>query len=129
MEIAMNIRQFDKEYPIYIGVSKKEFEEIKRRNKLYADLFEFTDSMDKAEKNAIYSAEVHGEEKGFVIKFNTAKLLEEEFSNNFTIYKFISGIVKSMSLNRDKIIIKDVFKYVLGYYEIGHQCEHHNEYF
>lgn len=125
----MNIKQFDKEYPIYIGVSKREFEEIRKHKKLYADSFEFTDSMKTAEFNALASVPDDSKECGVVIKLNTAKLLEEVFTEEFRFSKYVGDFIQSLTCDKDRIVIRHVFKYILGYYEVYEKHEeHHHEY-
>lgn len=112
----MAVTQVDTDYPIYIGVSKKFFKELRTHGRLHEiDKVKFTDSMKEAEEQARAAAQNEGEEVGMVIKFDTRFLLEHP-------------VFSKQSSNN---VIDHIFRYIVGFYEIvidvifGDDDDHH----
>jgi hypothetical protein len=94
---------FDKNYPVYIGMSKSAFTEMRRNGRLYnVRSLKFTDSMEEAEKNAREEGKKVEDKTGIVVKFETNSLFSNIIFSDESLLDVIEGI----------------FKFVLGFYEI-----------
>lgn len=94
---------FDTNYPVYLGMSKSAFKELRSHGRLHdARSLNFTSSMGEAEKNAREEADAAGESTGIVVKFETGSLFDNIIFLDETLLDVLEGI----------------FKFVLGFYEI-----------
>jgi hypothetical protein len=94
---------FDSNYPIYLGLSKTAFSELRLHGRLHnVSKTKFTDLMSIAEENAKKEAKKVGDEKGVVVKFNTVELYKHPvfFGNLFDD------------------VIERIFQFIVGFYEV-----------
>ena len=93
---------FDTSYPVYLGVSKSFFNEVRYSGRLHNvhDL-KFTPSMEEAEAQAREAANSVNEPAGIVIKFDAEALSKHP--------AFVNELIKE---------IEKIFKFISGYYEV-----------